>query len=351
MRRFALKSGALLLVVAQTLLFSSCRKDLCYDHFRTASVALDWEMAWERDYGYHHEANWVEAYHGFTYNSLMPTMPEGVTMLTYGSEPAPMESFIGVKGDDINIGESGEHSILFYNNDTEYIVLSDVASLPTARATTTSRSRSSLATLQSMHPNERSVNPPDVLFAAFVDKFPEIGVHEKAPLPVRMQPLVYTYVIRYEFEHGIEHVALARGALAGMAEAVYLRDGATSEECATLLYDCTMTAYGAVATVRSFGVPGFPDEYYGRTSKSRSERMYSLNLEVRLTNGTTKEFLFDVSDQMVSQPRGGVITVKNIRIEDQDNQVTGDFNVSVDDWGEAEDVDLTVGVEIPNKNN
>lgn len=350
MKHSILRSAGVTALCATLMCLSvSCRKDLCYDHFRKASVSLDWELVWERDYGHHHEAGWDDSYHGFSYGSLSPAMPEGVTMLTYGQDPMPTETFMGVEGADVNIGEGGTHSMLLYNNDTEYIVLSDVASLPVARATTTSRSRSSLKNLQSMHPDERSVNPPDVLFAAFVDGVPEIGVHEKEAISAKMQPLVYTYVIRYEFEHGAEHVALARGALAGMAEAVYLRDGVTSEECATLLYDCSMTSYGAVATVRSFGVPGFPDEYYGRTPRSRSDRVYSLNLEVRLTNGTIKEFLFDVSDQIASQPRGGVITVGEIRVEDSENQVTGDFDVTVDDWGDAEDVDLSVGVEFQDK--
>ena len=322
----------------------SCRKDLCYNHFRTASVALDWEAEWERDYGMDLLSSWDEQIHGFSYNSLRPGMPEGVTMLTYRGSGDPHTTFLDAVGGDVNIGEAGQHSSLFYNNDTEYIVLSDIASLPQVRATTTTRTRSTLGTLRSMHPDERTINPPDVLYAAFIESMPEIGSHETAPVPVRMQPLVYSYVIRYEFEHGADHVALARGAIAGMAESVYLRTGATSEEAATILYDCETTAYGAVAIVRSFGVPGFADSYYGRAAGSREGRKYTLNLEVKLKNGKTKEFLFDVTDQMANQPRGGVITVRGIRVEDDEAMSGGAFDVDVEGWGEEEDVDLTVGV-------
>lgn len=325
--------------------FTSCRKELCYNHFRSVTASLSWEYAWERDYGKGHAENWDASYHGFGYATLLPDKPESVTMLKYRpDETSPSTLYISADGGDINMGEGGEHSLLFFNNDTEYIVISDMATLPAARATTTTRTRSSLGQIRELHPHERTMNPPDVLFASFVDKVPEIGIHETAPLPVRMQPLVYTYVIHYEFEHGLEHVALVRGALGGMAEAVYLRDGVTSEESATILYDCEFSGRGAIAKVRTFGVPGFPDEYYGRSTSSRSERRYTLNLEVRLTHGAIKEFTFDVSDQMAMQPRGGVIDVGGIRVEDEENVGGGSgFEVSVDDWGDHEDIELPVG--------
>lgn len=336
---------ALLAAAIMIPTFTSCRKELCYNHFRSASVSLAWEYAWERDYGMNHADTWDAAYHGVSYESLLPSKPDGVTMLKYRpGEASPATLFLSADGGEINIGEGGEHSLLFFNNDTEYIILSDMASLPAARATTTTRTRSTLGQIRELHPDERTMNPPDVLFASFVDAMPEIGIHETAPLPVRMQPLVYTYVIHYEFEHGLEHVALVRGALAGMAEAVFLRDGVTSEESATILYDCELSGHGAIAKVRSFGVPGFPDEYYGRSTPSRADRKYTLNLEVLLTHGTIKEFTFDISDQMARQPRGGVINVSGIRVEDEENVGGGSgFDVTVDDWGPHQDITLPVG--------
>lgn len=335
---------AVLLTAVVCCAFTSCRKELCYNHFRTASVSLDWEYTWERDYGMHHNDTWDESILGFTYNSLLPTCPTGVTLLVYGQENnTPSISFMNEKGADVNLGEGGEHSLLFYNNDTEYIVISDLGTLPQARASTTGRSRSSLTKIAELHPDERTINPPDVLFASFVKDVPEIGLHQSAPLPVRMQPLVYTYIIRYEFEHGVEHVALARGALAGMAESVYLRNGVTSEQSATLLYDCELTEFGAMARVRSFGVPGFPDEYYGRAPRDNQSRLYTLNLEVRLSNGKTKEFTFDITPLLQKQPRGGIITVTGVRVEDNENLSDSGFDVTVDDWGEHEDIDLPIG--------
>lgn len=336
----------ILMAVALLPALSSCRKDLCYNHFRTASIALDWELEWERDYGMAHAANWDTPLHGFEYHTLRPERPEWVTMVKYTGGAEPYEYFMPVNGDDVNIGEPGDYSLLFYNNDTEYIVLSDMASLAAARASTTSRSRASLTYMASRYPDFRSTNPPDVLYSAYFDNAPEIGIHETKLFPVKMQPLVYTYVVRYEFEHGIEHVALARGAIAGMAESVYLFNGVTSEEASIILYDCDIKSYGCEAHVRSFGVPGFPDIYYGRAadSPSRADRPYTLNLEVKLTNGKTVEFNYDIADQIANQPRGGVIRIGGIRIEDEQSLIDSGFEVNVDDWGEHKDIDLPIGV-------
>lgn len=319
---------------------TSCRKDLCYNHFRTASVSLDWEHEWERDYGMSHATTWDRDLHGFEYASLRPGLPEGVTMITYTDNGSPRETYMDTRGADVNVGEPGDHSLLFYNNDTEYIVLSDMASLAEARASTTSRSRSTIGTLEAMYPAVRSTNPPDILYASYEEKLPDIGLHQSRPLPVTMQPLVYTYVIRYEFEYGIQHVALARGALAGMAESVYLRNGVTSEESSIILYDCDVKSYGCEAHVRTFGVPGFPDEYYGRSGISRADRPYTLNLEVRLKNGKSFEFNYDIADQIARQPRGGVIRISGIIIPDELNYSDSGFQVEVNDWGEHEDIDL-----------
>ncbi|MDE7109403.1 MAG: DUF5119 domain-containing protein, partial [Muribaculaceae bacterium] len=147
---------------------------------------------------------------------------------------------------------------------------------------------------------------------------------------------------RYEFEYGLENVALARGALGGMADSVYLLDGRSSEEATIIIYDCDIKDYGCEAHVRSFGVPGFPDEYYGRGDLRTEPRRYTLNLEVRLKNGKFVEFNIDVSDQIEKQPRGGLITVSGLRIEDIDSSSPAGFDVEVEGWGERVDIDLPV---------
>lgn len=335
-------------LIAVGILLSACqRTELCYDHFPRAAVTFNWEREWERDYGTTLPSVWDEGYFGFGYDDLKPGIPEWINLVKYMDDLPDGEHYLSPSGGDVVLMEEGERSFLFYNGDTEYIIFSDIASLNDARASASPRSRASIGYILERHPNVRSANPPDLLYSAFVKSVPHINVHETMPMPVKMQPLVYTYVVRYEFEYGLEHVKYARGALAGMAESVYLRDGRTSDESVIVLYDCEMKPYGCEARVRSFGVPGFPDEYYGRLSEETKDRPFTLNLEVMLTNGRTLEFNYDVADQLKNQPRGGVIVVKGIRVEDDESgppMSGGGFNVDLSGWGHV-DVDLPVGVD------
>lgn len=324
-------------------LLAACRQELCYNHFPSVDISLDWEQEWERDYGMAHADNWDADYYGFEYSSKKPDLPEWVSLVKFYKDGSSKEEFLETKGGNLGIDNKTEESYLLYNGDTEYIVIHDIASLTDARATTSSRSRSTLQYLQALAPNTRMVSPPDNLFAAYVEELPQVNMHEKKPMPVKMQPLVYTYIIRYEFEEGLDNVAIARGAISGMAESVYLRNGVTSDETAILLYDCEITDYGCEAHVKSFGVPSFPDEYYGNARRAQATVPVAVNLELRLTKGSTIEFNFDVSDQMANQPRGGVIKIKGIRVTEEDNKDNaGAFDVSLSDWGPTQDIILPI---------
>lgn len=331
---------ALMMIVMSAMM--SCRDELCYNHFPSLGVSLSWEYEWERDYGMNHSANWDAAFHGFGYDDLRPGKPEWVNIIRFCTDGTRYEHYVDNDGEDIMIDEGEGQSLLLYNGDTEYIILSDIASPPAARASATGRSRTSLSYVTEVFPTARTTNPPDLLYSAYVTDVPAVRKHEKKLLPVKMQPLVYTYVIRYEFDYGNEHIALARGALGGMAESVYLLDGRSSDESAIVLFDCDLRDYGCEAHVRSFGVPGFPDEYYGRIKADIPPRPYTLNLEVRLKNGKFLEFNYDISDQITNQPRGGVITVSGLRIDDGDSFSDSGFNVEIDGWGDRVDIDLPV---------
>lgn len=328
-------------VLFALMLLTAChRTDLCYDHYPKASLEFAWEREWERDYGADYRVNWDAGYYGFDYDYLRPETPEWVNLVKYRDNAPDGELYFPSDGGNVIFKEKGDYSLLLYSGGTEYIVVSDIASLPDAKASATPRSRASLTYIKEQYPGMSSSNPPDLLYSAFIERIPPLAIHENRQITVKMQPLVYTYVVRYEFEHGLEHVYLARGALAGMAESVYMRDGKTSDESIIVLYDCEIKGYGCEAHVRSFGIPGFPDEYYGRSARD-AVRPYTLNLEVMLTNGKTLEFNFDVAEQIKNQPRGGVITVSGIKIEDEQNEtpISGGFDVDLSGWGEV-DVDF-----------
>lgn len=271
------------------------------------------------------------------YHELCPDAPDGLRVQVYNEDGTNNILNVAPEGDIVRM-RPGEHSLLLYNNDTEYIVFDDMNSFASAKATTRTRTRASYAGNPYMENTvENTVNAPDMLYGNYMENYTAERKIEADELPVTMHPLVFTYLVRYEFSHGLEYVALARGALAGMAGAVWLNSGRTSEEAATILYDCSVEDFGTQACVQSFGIPDYPNEHY----TTRTERRYGLNLEVRLKNGKVKSFDFDVTDQVAVQPQGGVIVVSGIEISDEEGTEGGSgFDVTVKDWGEYEDIEL-----------
>lgn len=327
---------------------TSCREELCYDHYPAYDLSFTWELEWERDYGMGHNASWDPALHHYEYDQLRPSKPEWVKMIRYFEDGRISERFFNTEGLKFQVEESEDCSILFYNGDTEYIILSDVAAMHDVCATATGRTRSSTTFLQEMeelHGPTRTTNPPDVIYSAYLPHVSGIKNHEVKNLPMKMQPLVFTYLVTYEFEHGIEYVALARGALGGMADGVYLRTGVSTEQTSIILFDCDIHDGACQSQVRSFGIPGFPDSYFGRADNA-APGPFSLNLELKLIDGKTVEYNFDITDQVKNQPRGGVIRISGLRIEDDVvSQPSSGFNVDVIGWDDddAEEVDLPIG--------
>ena len=328
-----------LLLLGGVVLLGGCRKDLCYDHdLHGLNVRVllrpEWECEWERDYGRAWEENWP-AEHGMTYASLRPAAATGIVSFVYHEDGSRTERHLPGEGGLLPMSE-GEKSILFYNDDTRYIVFDGLNSWATASASTRTRSR---FTYSEDHAGEKTVNAPDMLYGTWIDRYTAVPTSEPSPMAVTLRPLVYTYLIRYEFERGLEHVALARGALSGMAESVYLQDGHTGEETATILFECELKSYGVEVRLASFGVPGFPGDHYVQRDGQRQ----MLNLEVMMKNGKLKEFEFDVTDQLSAQPRGGVITVGGLEVTDEEAGNESGFDVDVDGWGRYEDIELPLG--------
>ncbi len=338
---------ALLLLL---LLCASCtHQDLCFDHNEHAHrtnvmIKPTWMLEWQ--YDYQNQTNWREyegwlSEFGMKYEDLLPTLPTGLRMYSYHEDGNTSISNLRTEG-EVAYLRPGRHSLLFYNNDTEYIVFDQMHSFATAQATTRTRSRSTYfgnsLTKGEDEEEEYTVNPPDMLFGNYLADF----LAEPKPTPdtvrVTLHPLVFSYLVRYEFASGLEYVSSARGALAGMARSVYLNSGQTSTENATVLFDCEVRPFGTQAIVRSFGIPDFPKPNYGVRG---DERAYGLNLEVRLKNGKMLSFDFDVTDQVARQPQGGIIVVKDIEVPKEEGESGGSgFEVEVNGWGEFENIVL-----------
>lgn len=318
---------------------ASCRKELCYNHWEHAPSAkayfnASYEREWERDYGKSWEENW-DGNLEFGYDSLRPAVPNGLRVISYSADGEKSEYNTGPYGDLVPLFEGGQY-ILFYNNDTEYLVFNDIDEYTMATASTRTRTR---GTYSQSHEDEITVNAPDMLYAHCIEDWNAERKVEADSLDILMQPLVYTYYIRYDFTYGLKYVSIARGALSGMAAAVYLNNGTTAEDKVTILYDCIKHDSHIDAKVMSFGIPNFPDNNYNPTKAE--DETYKLNLEVRLTNGEILDFEQDVTDQVHAQPRGGIIRMGGLSIADTTGlKGSSGFDVDVDGWGDQEDIIL-----------
>lgn len=339
MKRVSYILGILLLLVS----LPACEhKDLCYNHSEHAhkyhiNVIADYRYDWEEWYG---GPNWAVEWpsHYMDYDALRPQKPNGIRIINHNYEGLSDKHNIGADGGIVTLFE-GSNDVLFYNNDTEYIIFQHSDNVASTRATTRKMSRASYSGNQYASSNEETMTPPDMLYANYYEDLYVKKQEHPVDITVTLQPLVYTYKIRYEFDEGLQFVAMARGALSGMARSVLLHNGNTSEEAATLLYDCEISDYGVRAIVNSFGVPNYPHGNY--PSRGDADIRHALNLEVLLRNGSMITLNFDVTDQVQAQPHGGVIVVDGIVIEEEDGtQGSGSFDVEVNDWGPYEDIEL-----------
>lgn len=349
---------------AAALLCSCEHKELCLDHEDHAlSYAVELQFAydqlWHEDYSYYNDpmveidGGWVvdatERYDQLM-PELMPGLPGGIRGVVFAPDGNRHTYNFPTTGGTLPLSR-GEHQMLFYNNDSEYIVINDDDAAAEITISTRSRNRSSYHGSPFVDTGTRAENTvaaPDMLYFGYVDRY-QANTASATPdtLTVKMRPLVCTYVIVFNFDSGGEYVALARGALAGMAGSVKLYNGETpDDDVATVLFDCELLSEYAQAVVNTFGVPGYQLQSttaYTSSSATRADHTYGLNLELRLVNGNIITYDFDVTDQVALQPQGGVITIDGIVINKEDATSSGSgFDVKVDGWGEYQDYVLPI---------
>ena len=348
-----MKRYFIIAVLAVMTCATSCvHKDLCEDHRAHAhryhiQIIADYRYDWEEqiyDEATDWEYRWPDEF-TLSYDELRPTKPSGLRVVNY-NEAGTSNNLHNIKPDGgvITLYE-GLNDMLFYNNDTEYIIFSRSGTDATTRATTRTLTRAEYVASAFAVEGERTVTPPDMLFANYVEDYLPEKVVEPTPFEITLQPLVYTYKIRFEFVDGIEYASSAVASLSGMTESVELNTGDTSEESATILFDDLKIVYtneakdeGYIrAVVKSFGTPAFPHPNY----PTRTDVTHGLKLEVRLRNNTIWTADVDVTDQVQLQPHGGVIIVKDLVIKKEDAmQGSGGFEPTVDEWGPTEDIEL-----------
>ena len=333
----------ILSLVAMVCATSCTHKELCDDHREHAhryhiNIIADYRYDWEEhliEDAIDWEYRWPDDY--IPYDSLRPTKPSGLRVVNYNTEGDYNMHNVKADGGVVTLYE-GPNNILFYNNDTEYIIFSRTENGTSTRATTRTRTRSEGYTPNRYGEiNEELRGAPDMLFANYIEGYIPEKVVEPTPLEVTLQPLVFKYKIRFEFKEGLKYVSQAKGELTGMAASVLLETGETSEETATIPFDnFEITDWGVRSTVMSYGTPGYPNPNY----PTRNGK-HGLTLWLLLKSNKTVKFEYDVADQLALQPHGGVIIIKDIVItEEQGEAGSGVFDVEVEGWGDYVDVEL-----------
>ena len=306
----------------------------------SAKVEADYNLKWEipvtprTDWSH----AWPDSF-GMTYRDFMHPMPEGLRMTVFNTDHSTFIVNMDPEGGLIQIRE-GVHDVLFYNNNTRYIVFRGLNHFLTATATTRNVMRATYTGCYAVGTDsdpQPTVTAPDMLFLdSYLGLNAKLTPGSQLVIDAQMEPAVYTYYIRFNIIKGLEHVALARGALTGMASEVLLSEHRTLSAKATILYDCTVDSSGVWASVNSFGVADytFSDEHPEAVGR------YGVTLELLLDNGKIVQRHFDVSPQVRVQPMGGVIMVGDIEVTDAESApgTGGGFDVSVEDWGEANDI-------------
>lgn len=317
-------------------LFSSCEhKDLCYDHEpHIPNTHYQLKLSFECEWEYNIEDNvdweqcWKEEY-GISYEDICPKEPEGVRVHIYNDkEHSETVRELDRYNSSIYFHNEGYYNVLFYNNDTEYITFTGMESFSNAYASTRgSQSRGGV------------MNAPDMLFGAYLDSMYVERSAEKDTMQVILRPLVFTYLLRFEASEGAELIKSAGGTLTGMAAGVSLGNGHTSSQEGALTFQCDMKGdYGTQGLIRSFGIPDYPNPHYASRGENEKERKHELYLQVQLINGNSESFKFDITEQMIKQPRGGVILIEDLKIGRNSNE--GAFDVGVEGWGNSIDVPL-----------
>ena len=268
-------------------------------------------------------------------DSLCPRHPRYCRMVTESGNRQMMSIF---DGDEGRAGAlTAGMNMLFYNIDTEYIVYKDKDKLSTLTASTNlaDGSLSAVANVDSLG-DEAVYKQPDVVFSSKIVSFSD-SVLRNDTLHVVLKPLVWSYVVEVDINENLDKVRRARGYMTRLAKSVKVAEHATNDDTMTVGFSMNVCRAGVCAIVKSFGIPRYnPDSPTLPPAPG-----CRLIVVLTLTNGRTVTQKWNIDNQMLAQPAGGVITPGAMTIP-KDSLVGGNagFDVDVDGWGDPHNYNL-----------
>lgn len=373
----------LVMMVIATMLASCCRKPLYLAQrgnvsFTTAVIDIHLDFLWGEHWKEDLQYPWNEQEHGV----LGYTEPWGIRSIVYLLDEEKRRSEylsrnMTKEGGRVNIATKEHYDMLFYNNDTEYIILTTDKSTY-YDATTRSNTKASYTRSYDGH------NQPDQLFGTllsdiYISDDPQDYVMEYAEdgsmlqvyrIDATLSP--YTLIYLYQIvllNNNDEQGALVTGAEGitanGLARSVDLFTRATDTTVISLTQDDVKPIVAnqwlhlpdgrdtigdiLAARIQTWGLPGItPIQEVTRGAGVEPADSTFVGVGLTLRSGYTYVMQKNVTEQMKERPGGGVITlVIDAAKEIPDTLINrpasdDDFKATVNQWGNGIEADFTI---------
>lgn len=346
--------------------------------FATAVFDIHLDFLWGEHWKEELQYPWDESLHGI----LGYTEPWGVRTVIYRLDEERYRTEyltrnMGKEGGRVNLATKENYDMLFYNNDTEYILFSTDGSTY-YDATTRSNTKASYTRAFDGY------NQPDQLFGTLLSDIhvsddPQDYVMEYAEdgsvlyvyrIEATLRP--YTFIYLYQIillnnqDDGGARVTGAQGITAnGLSRGVSLFTRTTDTTAISITQNDVKPIVSGrhlylpdgrdtigdifAARMQTWGLPGITpiEEVTRGTGVEPADSTY-VGVGLTLRSGYTYVMQKDVTEQMRSRPAGGVITLvidaaKEIPDTLIDKPASGDgFGATVNEWDNGINADLTI---------
>ena len=375
---------ALVLMTLITMLTSCERKDLYLAQHGTIHVDVSvYDIRLDLLWGVDWKTEWQYLWDESVYGPVGYTEPSGVRANVYTTDGDHRNRYttrnLPKEGGRVNLTTLQTYDLIFYNNDTEYILFSTDEANEYFYATTRSNTKAAYTR------SYEHYNQPDQLFGTYLhdlyvtddpDEY-EVEYDENGALyyvyNVKASLTPYTFIYLYQVmllnnndDAGRRITGCEGVSVEGMAGGVDLFTRVTdSTNLVTITQDDTKPmltdrnlrlpdgteTVGDIfaARVLTWGIPGVdPLELRGQRSSVYPKDSVGIGIGLIMRNGTVYPIQRNITEQIKQHPTGGVITVVIDAAEIPDSIIGnkpkpgGGFDASVDNWQNEINADITI---------
>ena len=367
-------------------LFTSCeRKDLYLAQRGLLNVDVSvYDFQLELLWGVDWQTRWQYLWDESLYGPVGYTMPTGVRANVYSINQTNKRVKYTTRnlpknGGQVSLTTNSSYDLVFFNNDTEYILFStDDSSY--FYATTRNNVRAASPSEEFAH-----FNQPDQLFGTYLhdlyvtddpDDYEKVvkedgTVYYVYEIEATLVPYTYIYLcqvilLNNKDESGLRITGAEEIAVSGLSGGMDLFTRTTNannivaisqEDVKPLQEDRNLTlpdgtqAKGDIfgARIMTWGLPGVnPMERLSTRGEIELDNPVNMYIGLKLRNGSTYVMEKDITDQLKQYPAGGIVTIVIDSSEISDDIIGekpkpgGGFDASVDKWGNEINSDIII---------